>query len=119
VSYTSDAAGRRTGMTVAGQPAVSYSHDNADRLTQIAQGSATVGFAYDAGSRRTSLTLPNGIVVESTYDTASRLTGLTYRLGGATLGTLTYAFDAAGTRSLIGGAHESARDGRIVELQCQ
>jgi YD repeat-containing protein len=38
-------------------------YDNGNRITQIAQGSATVSFAYDSGNRRTSLTLPNGIVM--------------------------------------------------------
>jgi len=103
ISYAYDAAGRRTGMTVAGQPAIARNYDNANRLTGITQGSASVAFAYDAASRRTSLTLPNGIVVESAYDAASRRTGLTYKLGAATLGTLTYAYAAAGERTLVGG----------------
>jgi YD repeat-containing protein len=46
-------------MTVLGQPTVTYTYDNANRLTQITQGTATVTFAYDAANRRTSLTLPN------------------------------------------------------------
>jgi RHS repeat-associated protein len=103
VTYTYDGARRRTNMTVAGQLAVGYTYDNADRLTQITQGSSSVGFGYDAGFRRTSLTLPNGIVVESAYDNASRLTGLTYKLGPTTLGTLSYAHDAAGERAQVGG----------------
>jgi YD repeat-containing protein len=49
-------------MTVAGQTAVGYSYDNANRLTGITQGSWGVSFAYDAANRRTSLTLPNGIM---------------------------------------------------------
>jgi RHS repeat-associated protein len=100
VSYTYDDASRRATMTVLGQPTVSYTFDNADRLTQITQGSATTTLAYDTVS---SLTLPNGIVVESAYDTASRLTGLTYKLGQTTLGSLTYAYDAAGNRRQVGG----------------
>ena len=59
VSYTYDAAARRATMTVAGQTAVSYSYDNADRLTGIAQGSTSVALGYDDANRRTSLTLPN------------------------------------------------------------
>jgi YD repeat-containing protein len=42
---------------VAGQTAVSYSCDNANRLTQITQGTAMVAFTYDNAGRRTSLTL--------------------------------------------------------------
>jgi len=51
-------------MTVVGQPAAaSYAWDNANRLTGITQGSASVSFNYDSASRRTTLTLPNGIEV--------------------------------------------------------
>ncbi len=103
VSYTYDDANRRTRMTVAGQSQVTYTYDNADRLTGIGQGSATVTLAYDNASRRTSLTLPNGIVVEYGYDDDSRLTSLTYKQGSNTLGNLTYAYDAAGQRTEVGG----------------
>jgi RHS repeat-associated protein len=103
VSYTYDAASRRTSMTVLGQPTVNYTYDNADRLTQITQGSATVSFTYDNANRRTSLTLPNGVITEYAYDAASRLTGLTYKLGSTPLGTLTYAYDANGNRTVLGG----------------
>jgi RHS repeat-associated protein len=103
VSYGYDAAGRRTSMTASGQAAVSYSYDAADRLTQITQGSATVTFSYDDANRRTSLTLPNGLTTEYSYDTASRLTGLTYKNGSTVLGTLTYSYDAAGNRTVMGG----------------
>jgi RHS repeat-associated protein len=47
--------------------------------------------------------LPNGIVTEYGYDAASRLTGLTYKNGPNVLGTLTYAYDNAGSRGQIGG----------------
>ena len=50
------------------------------------------------------LTLPNGITVEYGYDPASQLTGLTYKLGGNTLGNLTYTYDAVGNRVSIGGS---------------
>jgi hypothetical protein len=38
-------------MTVAGQPQVTYTYANADRLTGIAQATATVSMAYDDASR--------------------------------------------------------------------
>ncbi len=47
VNCTYDAASRRATMTVSGQSQVTYTWDNADRLTQVAQGSAIVGFTYD------------------------------------------------------------------------
>jgi RHS repeat-associated protein len=60
------------------------------------------------------LTLPNGIVVEYGYDDDSRLTGLTYTQGMSTLGTLTYAYDAAGQRTSVGGTY--ARTGLPAAL---
>jgi YD repeat-containing protein len=90
-------------MTVAGQPTINYTYDNANRLTQITQGSSTVAFTYDNANRRTSLTRPNGILVEYGYDAASRVTGITYKQGQNVLGNLTYEYDKAGNRTTIGG----------------
>ncbi len=47
--------------------------------------------------------MPNGITTEYAYDAASRLTGLTYQNGATVLGTLTYTYDAAGNRTVVGG----------------
>jgi len=104
VSYGYDAAGRRTAMTVAGQPAVAYAWDDADRITAITQGANTVTLAYDAAGRRTTLTLPNGIAVEYGYDNANQLTSLTYKQGTTVLGDLGYTYDAAGRRTAKGGS---------------
>ena len=82
---------------------MTYTYDSADRVTQIVKGGATVTLAYDNANRRTSLTLPNGVVTEYAYDAASRLTGLTYKLSGTPIGTLTYAYDAAGNRTAVEG----------------
>jgi YD repeat-containing protein len=103
LSYTFDLAGRRTSMTVAGQPTVTYGYDAAHRLTSVTQGAAVVSLSYDPANRRTLLTLPNGTSTEYTYDPASQLTGLTYTAGSTVLGTLTYAYDAAGNRAGVGG----------------
>jgi RHS repeat-associated protein len=101
-------------MTVAGQTAVSYSYDNANRLTGVTRGTPTVTVAYDNADKRSSLTLPNGIVVEYDYDDDSRLTGLTYKLGMTTLGTLTYGYDNTGQRTTVGGTY--ARTGLPAAL---
>jgi RHS repeat-associated protein len=90
-------------MTVAGQPQVAYTHDAADRLTQLSRGTSTVGLTYDDANRRTRLTLPNGVTIDSGYDAASQLTALTYEVGAATLGTVTYTYDLAGHRTQVGG----------------
>lgn len=102
VSY--DAAGRRANLTVSGQAVANYTFDAANRLRQIVQGSATVQLGYDADNRRTTLTLPNGIVVSYNYDNASQLAGLTYSLGSATLGNLSYSYDTLERRASLGGS---------------
>jgi RHS repeat-associated protein len=103
VAYSYDAAGRRIAMSVPGQPAVGYGYDAAGRLTQVSRGALSVSAVYDAAGRRTSLILPNGVTAEYAYDAASQLVGLTYRHGPGVLGTLTYAYDAAGNRVRAGG----------------
>lgn len=85
VDYTYDADGRRASMTVAGQATVTYTYDNAHRLTSISRGFATATFAHDDAGRRTSLTYPNGIVAGYTYDDANRLLCISYVLGSTTL----------------------------------
>ena len=96
ISYGYDLAGRRTSMTVAGQPQVTYTYDDADRLTQIAQGASTVGFGYDDVNRRSTLTLSNGVNISYSYDNDSRLAGITYNFGANLLGNLTYSYDSLG-----------------------
>ena len=91
-------------MTVAGQPQVTYSYDNANRLTQIAQGTSTVGFSYDTVNRRSTLTLSNGVNMSYTYDNDSRVTGITYKFNANTLGNLTYTYDSLGRRTQVGGS---------------
>jgi RHS repeat-associated protein len=104
VSYQYDVLGRRTQMTVPNQSPVAYAYDAASRLTSITQGSSVVQFSYDAANRRTTLTLPNGVSTQYGYDAASQLAALTYKLGGATLGDLQYAYDAAGNRIQVSGS---------------
>jgi RHS repeat-associated protein len=96
VGYFYDNARRRQTMTVVGQPAVSYSWDNANRLSSITQGSTAIPFAYDSANRRSTLTLPNGIVLAYTYDSDSRVTAMTWTLAGNPVGDLEYSYDADG-----------------------
>jgi RHS repeat-associated protein len=83
-----------------GQYPVAYTYDNANRLTQLTQCLLNT---YDDANRRLSTTLPNGVLVTYGYDAASQLTDLTYTKGMTTLGTLTYQYDAAGNRTIVGG----------------
>lgn len=89
--------------TVAGQPQVEYTYDNANRLTTIVQSTSMVTITYDDADRRTSVTYPNTNKVEYAYNAASELTTVTYKQGTTTLGTLTYTYDGAGNRLQTGG----------------
>jgi RHS repeat-associated protein len=104
VSYTYDAAGRRTTMTASGQLPVGYGYDAAHQLTSVTQGTSTVTLAYDLAGRRSSLVLPNGITTTYGYDAADQVTSLTWTTSGGPLGDLTYAYDAAGRRTGVGGS---------------
>jgi RHS repeat-associated protein len=104
ICYTYDAIGNRTTMTVAGQSPVSYSYDNANRLTSQVQGTSTVRMTYDNDARRTSLTLPDGITQTYTYDGANQLTAIGYANGSSTLGDLAYGHDADGRRTTVSGS---------------
>jgi RHS repeat-associated protein len=91
-------------MTVAGQPQVTYTYDNANRLTQIAQGTSAVTLGYDNANRRTSLAMSNGVNASYTYDNDSRVTGITYNFNATMLGNLTYSYDELGRRTQVGGS---------------
>jgi len=101
---------------------VNYSYDNDNRLSQITQGSSTVGFTYDNGSRRATLTLPNGVVMTYSYDQASELSGITYKVGTTTLGDLSYMYDSDGRRATMGGSLAQTGLPQILSsgnLQCR
>jgi RHS repeat-associated protein len=105
VTYGYDDAGRRRSMQVAGQPAVTYSYNDADQLTSLVKGNQTVAIGYDGAGRPKTRTMPGGASQTSDYDDANQLTGITYTRGSATLGTLTYTYDAAGRRTSVGGSY--------------
>jgi RHS repeat-associated protein len=90
-------------MTVVGQPQVVYTYDNANRLTNIQQGTSNIVIGYDDADRRTSVTYPNTNSITYAYNAASELISLTYKKGATTLGDLTYTYDAAGNRIKTGG----------------
>ena len=83
---------------------VTYTYDNADRLTQIAQGTSSAGFSYDNANRRSTLALSNGVNVAYTYDNDSRVTGITYKYNTNVLGDLAYTYDSLGRRTLVNGS---------------
>ena len=94
VTYTFDAANRKTSMTASGSAAVSYGYDDANRLTTVKQGSSVVSMSYDDANRIAGMTLPNGVVATYAFDANNMLTSLAYAKGGALLDTMTYSYDA-------------------------
>ena len=90
-------------MTVAGLPTVQFNFDDANRLTQVAQGTTILSFGYDEANRRTSITWPNGIIGTFTFDDASQLMNIAYAKGATSVGTLGYGYDAAGRRTSVTG----------------
>jgi YD repeat-containing protein len=80
---------------------LTYTYDDASRLTSLTRGSAVFGFGYDIINRRTSMTYPNGVTTSYVYDDLSRLT----HVGAKNLSPLqsitsfTYTYDNAGNRT--------------------
>ncbi|HZJ63349.1 MAG TPA: RHS repeat-associated core domain-containing protein [Kofleriaceae bacterium] len=121
VDYGYDNLGRRTTLTVRNgapgaqitQPAITYTYDNANRLTGIHQAAGTINagaardiaLAYNAAGQRTQTTLANGSTVNYTYDNAGQLTAIVYnKADGAQIGDLLYEYDAGGRRTSIAGS---------------
>ena len=91
-------------MQVLGQPPITYSYDNASRLTSMSQASKTMTVTYDGDGRRSTLTLPNGIVTTYSYNRAGELTGIVYTQDGQPLGDLQYTYDTVGQRTGVAGS---------------
>jgi RHS repeat-associated protein len=104
ISYSYDGDGQRTSMSVTGQASVAYTYDAGHQLTSIVQGTAEVDLAYDAVGRRSSVSFPDGIVATYSYDAVDQVVGLSYAHDGVVLGELSYAYDAAGNPTSVGGS---------------
>ena len=115
INYTYDGANRRATMAIVGQSTTNYyCWDNANRLAGINQqpcpNSPVAGFTYDNANRRTCLSLPNGVLMTYGYDSDSHITSINYWAGGtcasptSNLGALSYAYDADGRRTGVGGS---------------
>jgi RHS repeat-associated protein len=96
VSRTYDLAGRPATMSD-GSGTVTYTHDNADRLTDIARSgggaglNGTLSYGYDDAGNITGRTLPDSTSSSQSFDDDGRLASITS--GGL---TTSFAYDAAG-----------------------
>lgn len=99
-AYAYDAASNRTGFTAPDGSTNSYSYDNLNRLTTLANSWAgSFGFSYDALSRRTQMTRPNGVNTNYAYDPLSRLLSVLHQMGGSTIDGDIYTLDAVGNQT--------------------
>jgi RHS repeat-associated protein len=125
VSRTYDLAGRPATMSD-GSGTVTYTHDNADRLTDIARtgGGAglngTLSYGYDDASNITSRTLPDSTSSTQTFDDDGRLAGvssggLTTSLGYDVAGNLTTTTLPAGNGHVETRTYDRA--GRLTTVE--
>jgi RHS repeat-associated protein len=126
VTRTYDLAGRPATMTDGVGGSVTYTHDNADRLTGISRSGASAGlngtleYAYDNAGNITSRTYPDTTVVTQTFDDDGRLA--TVVSGGQ---TTSFGYDAAGNLTTVtlpsGNGHVATRTfdraGRLTTVE--
>ncbi|MFJ6194802.1 pre-peptidase C-terminal domain-containing protein [Micromonospora sp. NPDC092111] len=104
VGYSYDAAGRRSGMTVPGQPAITYGYDQTGLIERITQGGTTATWHRDAAGR-TARVEQAGVTTRYAYDAASQLTRLSYETtGGVPIGDLGYGYDGTGRVASLTGS---------------
>ncbi|MBI5674455.1 MAG: RHS repeat protein [Nitrospirae bacterium] len=111
IDYTYDKLGRRETMTVAGEPVVTYTKDDAGRMTKISRAinGTTRDFiiTYDNGNRRTSKQIflyRHGnkdyyLTNNYSYDNANRLTEIKHQLRDSIIEDLVYEYDLNGNRT--------------------
>lgn len=96
LSLTLDVLGRRTGLQVSGQPAITYGYDASGNMTSITQGASAYSFRYDPLNRLTERQLPNGVSTLWSFDAAGLVSSILSRHGGATVDSHLYTRDAVG-----------------------
>lgn len=95
VAFAHDAAGNRTGITLPGGLSAAYAHDALGRVVGLAVGGTTLkSWTWDPLGRPLSAGMAAGGTVGWRHDRAGRVTALSF--GGGALGSLAYAYDAAG-----------------------
>lgn len=96
LSFTLDVLGRRTGLQVSGQPAITYGYDASGNLTSINQGASAYSFSYDPLNRLTERRLPNGVSTVWSLDAVGLVSSILSQRGGATVDSHIYTRDPVG-----------------------
>jgi len=103
-TFAYDAAGRRTVNRLANGSRASFTYDNVDQITLLSNLKSdqsvisSFDYKYDAVGNRSRLVESNGDRLTWTYDATYQLTA--ERRSGANAYATTYAYDAAGNRTL-------------------
>jgi YD repeat-containing protein len=103
VSYTYDAAGQLSSMTLPGGKTVTYQYDHAHRLSKIADWTGNFAvYRYDAAGWPASVSVSGGPVTIYQYDTARRLRAIVSTgPDGLAVAGYRYTLDAAGNRTAV------------------
>lgn len=108
IDYTYDKMGRKTSMTVAGQPVVNYTYDAAGRMTGISGvvggQTRTYPITYDNANRKTSVKIPTStankfVTTTYGYDMANRLLSMVHQGTASQIENLLYEYDPNGNRT--------------------
>ena len=101
LSYTYDAAGRRTSMVDQDGHAQTYTYDAAGRLATLSdENGILVTYSYDAAGNLTRQANANGTATSYAYDQNGRLTSITNLAPDRSTSSFEdYGYDAAGVRT--------------------
>jgi RHS repeat-associated protein len=106
---TYDGNRRLTGRTAEGAVGVSFTYDAAGRRSSMTDATGTTRYSYDATGQLVSVTAPDGQVVTASYNVAGQMTALTYPDG------LIVSYDYDGNGRLV-GLHDSRAGDAVYAL---
>lgn len=99
VKYGYDAGGNQTSLTYPDGQVARFTHDAANRRTQVQSFDGTTAYTYDAVGYLQSVSYSNGMLATYRYDAAGRPSALKLtNAAGTTLIDRRYTFDPAGNK---------------------
>jgi RHS repeat-associated protein len=102
IAYTRNLRGQPATLTAPDGSVISYSYDDAGRLTQVALGGHSAQMSYDAGGHRTAIVFSNGARTNYTYDALGRMkSAVIVDASSAVVASYTYSLDPNGKRTAI------------------
>jgi RHS repeat-associated protein len=100
VSYGYDRFGNKSTLDYPdGITTINYTYDTLNRLISMGYGPSAVSYSYDNAGRLTKKILPNGVYTDYIYDDVNRLASLVNkRSDGSIISTFSYTHDNVGNR---------------------